>query len=266
MGIIAKSNVEKHSEFTYGVHPATVEAVLGLNVCRLAMEEGQVHAVLRELEYGVMGARRSLIAKFDLLRQYIGYGLSYRIVVNDQSERSVQLAVYKRNKTNGEGQLSSVLSLGIGGHGEHYDFVSKLAQGEDESLEETGIKDLVESIDASFLRECAEEIEFFVDDRQIYDYSATSRAVGFVLDTKPEQLGYVGNHHFGVVYVTEVPAMASFQMTESNNDAVCWASVVDLKLHLQHGNQIDGPTHAAFEPWSRMIIEQLDGLEEMLLS
>lgn len=265
MAVVTRACIQKHSEFTYGVHPSFIEELLGLNVCRIGMQKGEVVDILKQLEHGAMGARRALIAKLDLLRQAIGYGLTYRVVLVD-GVRQLQFAVYKRNKLSNEGQLSMMLSLGVGGHVEHKDFEDHLLS-DNGDLDNTGVMDLYETIDYSFLREYVEEIKVLLGQLIIGTQLINSRRpVGFVHDTLPDKPGYVGNHHFGVVYVVEAPADATFEMSEELNDAVCWAGVKDLEMHLKNGDQIDGPTYAQFEVWSKMIIENIKPLEELLLA
>jgi predicted NUDIX family phosphoesterase len=265
MAVVTRACIEKGSEFTYGVHPSFIQELLGLDFCRVGMQKGEVIDILKQLEKGVMGGRRALIAKLDLLRQAIGYGLTYRVVMVE-GVRQLQFAVYKRNKVNGEGQLVMVLSLGKGGHVEHKDFEDHLLS-DNGDLDNTGVMDLYETIDYSFLREYVEEIRVLLGELDVTTQLINSRRpVGFVHDTLPDQVGYVGNHHFGVVYVVEAPHDATFEMTEPQNDAVAWASIKDLEMHLKNGDQIDGPTYAPFEVWSKMIIQNIKPLEELLLA
>lgn len=252
-------SVPKHSEFTYGVHPSFVAEHLGLNAAIIMANEQEVIDTLKLLEPGMMGAVRSLIAKHDLLRQLIGYGLTFKAepIVGGYE---IFFAVYKRNKSNGEGQLSSKFSLGVGGHGEHMDVSPHyLREEEGDGMIETGTLDLYETTDKSIDREYREEIKIISGGVDVtVGVNISRRPIGFVLDTKPTQLGYVGNHHFGTVYASQAPAGAAFEMIETMNEAVCWASAEQLR------NDPIFKGAVPFEPWSQMLVDVIDKVEAAL--
>jgi len=293
--ISAEDAAEGKKEFTLGVHPSVVNAVLGEHYCKVDLTPNQVSEMLLELEKGAMGGRREFIAKMDLVCQLIGYGIHYRFVGDE-----VQFMVYKRNKRNGEGQLVSVFSLGTGGHGEgKTDFVEYHISGTETISkvhgEGTNIMALEATTLASYEREDFEELRLELNGYQILPTTEQTRAVGFVRDSSPKQ-GYVGNHHFGVVYATPVPPEAVASMKETNNDFVGWFTpqVLMEVLHLQpHAKANDGKVvlydgaqrlgemksvggtrdvsgidlqllDHDFEPWSRYIIPQLIVLAEIL--
>lgn len=261
------TTVEKHSEFTYGVHHDVVAEVAQDNQFTL-MQPEEMAIALRKLDEGVMGARRSLIAKFCLLRQAIAYGLGYKI---EQSNKGLRLvfAVYKRNKKNSESGLQSVLSLGGGGHieGDDVSYHIFSEDGTTENIAATAAIDVHETLDDSFLREWAEEfaaidaagndlVEALLGSASVKGFNK----IGLVMDSKPEH-GYVGNIHFGVVYALEYPSeVIRFETKEPQNEAIGWATAEDLanpeaELH-QHG---------PFEPWSKFLVDNILLIETHIL-
>lgn len=269
--------LKKNAEFTYGVHSAVLAEVVADNAFTL-MEPNTVTNVLKHLDQGVMGSVRALNARLQLLRQAIGYGLTYKVDSSthypiegvDSIGPRLLFAVYKRNKTNNEGQLTMKLSLGAGGHVEGDDLSYHVLRSENsDEVVTTPAIDILETIDDSYLREYVEEV--LLESLDGHDMSeavlGASKAMGyqklgFVMDSQEDNPGYVGNIHFGVVYALEAPNdVACFEMREPQNDAVAWASVKDL-----HGGMLLGYELIEFEPWSALIIEQLKAVEAHILS
>jgi predicted NUDIX family phosphoesterase len=259
-------SLPKHSELTYGIHAAILAEVAPDNAFTLVAPQ-ELLAKLKELDKGVMGAVRSLIAKYSLLRQGIMYGLPYRVVSDGKGGRKLEFAVYKRNKQNGDGRLASKLSLGIGGHIEGEDLSYHQLVREDGEVVETAVVDWYETQEDSFSREAMEEIHFAGSDGSDLTDIVVGLAfdkgfskIGFVMDSNPDEPGYVGNTHFGVVCGLDTQRATSFQMTEVMNEAVCWADADELI-----SNPMFQDPEAPFEPWSQMIIAQIKAVEAHLL-
>ena len=270
------TKLAKNSEFTYGVHKDVLADVAPDNAFTI-MAQADLLVALKHLDQGVMGSVRALNHLKELLRQGIAYGLTYRVSTDPvypilgagSLKPVIQFAVYKRNKRNNEGQLTSKLSLGAGGHIEGDDISYHLLRLENsDEVIPTGNIDMLETIDDSFVREYVEEVKLATPEGNdltsaiLGASSATGfQKVGFVMDSKPEP-GYVGNIHFGVVYVQEAPAqVASFEMREPQNEAVAWATAEELQtLPLFTDPEVP------FEPWSVMIVEQIQALEEYVFA
>jgi predicted NUDIX family phosphoesterase len=261
--MILKS-LPKHSETTYGVHPAILAEIVRDNAFTL-MAPDVIHQAMKDLDQGVMGAVRSLIAKFDLLRQGIAYGLTYRIDWSNPVAPRLLFLVYKRNKKNANKELQSVFSLGAGGHIEGLDLsYHQLDLGGGE-FEMTQAVDMFESMEDSFAREYGEEV-ILLDQNgsDITDlvidplYNDGFPKVGFVMDSSPLP-GYVGTIHFGVVYAIHAADAVGFDMKEEMNDAVCWASADQLLSDPVFTGEV------AFEPWSQMILDQIYDLEKHII-
>jgi len=258
-------SIPKGAEFTYGVHGPSLAAIVPDNAFTLLPQE-ELRTALRKLDDITMGSVRALNAKFELLRQGIGYILFYRIERDFSGNVFVEFMVYRRNKTNNEGQLVSKLSLGAGGHIEGFD-VSYHQIVIDELLEGTPIIDMDETTDDSVDREGCEEVKLFdkngqnVTDIVMIDAKeANFNKIGFVMDSKPEP-GYVGNIHYGVVYAIDASEAVTFDMAEPQNDAVAWATSEQLKNDVLFKNP-----ECPLEPWSQMIVDQIDAVEDYILS
>jgi predicted NUDIX family phosphoesterase len=256
----------KNSEFTYGVHKDVLAEVAPDNAFTM-LDQGVLISALKHLDQGVMGSVRALNHKLQLLRQAIAYGLTYKVETTDECRLRLLFAVYKRNKTNGEGRLSSKLSLGAGGHIEGDDVSYHTIHDNDELIPTSAI-DMLETIDDSYIREYIEEVLLATRDGLDLTAGIVGAAntvgfqkVGFVMDSSPEP-DYVGNIHFGVVYALDASnEVASFEMREPQNDAVAWASVDDLLNDPMFSNP-----ETPFEPWSQMIVGQIKALEAYILS
>lgn len=260
-------SVEKHSEFTYGVHHTVVNEVAADNAFTLLYPTPMEQA-LRTLDKGVMGARRSLIVKMCLLRQAIAYGLGYKVERDGEGFRLL-FAVYKRLSKNTEVGLRDVLSLGGGGHieGDDLSYHVFSEDGSEENIKPTSSIDLLETLDDSFTREYHEEFklmdvhgndltEALLGVNSVKGYNK----IGFVMDSKPSH-DYVGNTHFGVVYAVEISDEAlRFEMREPQNEAIGWATVEDLLDVNSDVNKM-----GAFEPWSQFLINDIRDIEAYIL-
>lgn len=256
---------EKNSEFTFGVHGPSLLKVAPDNAFTLVAPDG-LKTKLRELDKAVMGSVRALNNEFELLRQGIVYGLTYRIDRQSGAPRLL-FAVYKRNKKNNEDQLISKLSLGSGGHIEPDDeSVHLIHDKETDTLVPTAALDFREMLDTNFVREYVEEVSITTPEHGDITEGLLGNAsvngfqyAGFVMDSKPEA-GYVGNVHFGVVAAIEAPFEAAFEMKEPQNEAVAWASAEELV----NGELFNDP-EIPFEPWSKLIVIQIAQLEAYIL-
>lgn len=259
--------IAKNSEFTYGVHKDVLAEVVPDNAFTLLPQDKLLHA-LKHLDTGVMGSVRALNHLKELLRQAIAYGLTYKVEVVEGGRIRLVFAVYKRNKTNNEGRLSSKLSLGAGGHIEGDDVSYHVVrEAEGDGIIPTPVIDMLETIDDSYIREYVEEVLLATRDGLDLTAGIVGAAnatgfqkVGFVMDSKDEH-GYVGNIHFGVVYALDAGNdTAAFEMREPQNEAIAWASAEDLQNDpLFHDPEVP------FEPWSAMIVAQIKELEAYLL-
>jgi len=268
----------KHSEFTYGIHHQGLYDLVPKQGFTL-LSNGQTIDILKQMDDWAMGARRSLIGKTALLRQAIAYTLGYK-VVEGPAGAQVKFYLYRRNKKNGEGRMSGMLSMGAGGHVETEDFTQHLVctdeqVNEHSVLAHTGSMDLMETVEESLLREFAEEVLLYngagtVMSDAVLGVNVTQglQRLGFVWDGLPEvQPDYVGSTHFGVVYAIEIPnEVASFEMAEEMNDALGWFGVSDI---FEFGGvaqfEKQFTDEGAFEPWSKFIIDRLPEVERHLL-
>ena len=302
VSLIPKSEVPAKGEFTLGVHAPFVTEVLAKHFCDANMEKSEVLKRLAVLERAAMGGRREYIAKLDLVRQLIAYGLVFRV-----REGKVEFMVYKRNKLNGEKQMVSVFSIGIGGHAEVVDdFADYMAFEEKDgvldarpdNLSSTNVMDLYGTTDKSYHRESPEEVTIYQGDVDVTaGVFMTGTPIGFVCDSSDVQ-GFVGNSHFGIIYAAEAPSNATFEMNEPNLDEVAWLdhdTLVDLlfarayvkgqqvlnfpcgDVMLEAGvsvrdrSMLDKPEYKQFlegdfEPWSQYIIHNLHNLVDRILS
>lgn len=274
MSIKSQSDFAKHSELTWGVHPAVIKEVLGEDFCCVEMTHEEVVEKLNAMDHGVVGCVRSLLAKHLISRQLIVYGLTFKIVTIDGLPK-VLFGVYKRNKKNAEAgheaRLALNISLGAGGHAEFQD------TGLHHVLEtclESNVVSLLETATNSLYREYPEEVAVDVDGREVYPLATDQfRFAGFVMDSKPEDNKYVGNSHFGIIATINVDKNATFEMVEDNNDAIAFASVKELQDYytlsdmqetsgLRNNPAVGG---VDFEPWSALIVERIHLLERKLL-
>lgn len=260
----------KRSEFTFGFHAASLAEIAQDNAVTL-LTEAEMEGAFRELDFCVMGSRRSLNDKFELLRQGIAYGLTFKIVEETTSGLPYPLfAVYKRNKLNGEVRLASALSLGAGGHielvdqAQYYDVVDEenVDPNAERAIEYTGEIDSGSMIDQSYFREYSEEVELFHEVTRSQEIMVTlPYRLGFVMDSRPER-GYVGNTHVGFIYGAQVPVDADFDMKEELNDRVGWYSPAQLVAHVNGTAPI---ADVQFEPWSLLLIERITEISMKLM-
>lgn len=257
-----KEQLEKGSEFTYGVHGQSLAGIMRDNQASIMGPE-EARIVLEKLDSMVMGSVRKLNEVFELLRQGIAYSLPFKF----DDEGNLLFLVYRRNKRNNVGQLSQKLSLAPGGHIENDDLSFHVLAPKGEMPVSTPAIDFRETLEANLKREVMEEVRF---DSQRLDQTHRDPAlmaiagaipVGFVMDSKPEP-GYVGNIHFGVLFALPVASDATFDMREEHNDAIGWISPKALAAHSEANSITD--EYAPFEPWSQMIIDQIDQLEHLL--
>lgn len=272
----------KHAEFTYGIHHLGLKELVPESGFTLLGNDKTVETLKAMDEYA-MGARRSLIGKLCLLRQAIAYVLGYKVIPGANG-LEVKFYLYRRNKKNGEGRMSGMLSMGAGGHVEHPDFQEHYTSTDevvkaDTSLVSTGSMDLLETIEESMLREFAEEVLLHNKAGEVVSEAVLGantaqgyQRLGFVWDGIPEeQPEYVGSTHFGVVYALEIPNdVEQFEMAEEMNDALGWFNLEDIARAgsvEDFAKQFNDDVHsdANFEPWTRFIIDQLPAVQQHLI-
>lgn len=254
------TEVQKGAEFTYGVHGPSLAELAPDNAATI-MHPSIAEECLRQLDGAVMGSVRSLNEKFGLLRQGIAYALPW--TRNEAGE--IMFLVYCRRKINNEGQLAMKLSLAPGGHIEkddlEYHYVRPDALGD---LVETPIIDHLATLASNLQRELWEEVHFLGEDpKEISSYAARfAQPCGIVNDSQPEH-GYVGNIHFGALYLAPIPQRTLFEMKEKHNVAVGWLTAAQLKAARDDGKQLEDGV-ALFEPWSKLIIDRVDLVEQVI--
>lgn len=240
---------QKNAEFTFGVHAPSLLELVPDNQATIKTQL-ETEEIIHDLGNAVMGSVRSLNEKFGLLRQAIMYSFIWRL----HPELGVQFFVYRRTKRNNEGQLSQRLSLGAGGHFELAD-IHRLF---DEQSDYSQVIDLPGTCTENYYRERAEEVDG--DDRSVSPYEGPTLH-GFVMDSQPTP-GYVGNIHFGVLAGCKVHnTNIELSMKEAHNDVVGWMTPDELRSVVAGETQIvreDEP--ANFEPWSKLMIENIEDL------
>lgn len=240
---LARTN-QKNAEFTFGVHAGYLLELVPDNQATIKTQL-ETEEILHDLGNAVMGSVRSLNEKYGLLRQAIMYSFIWRL----HPEHGVQFFVYRRTKRNNEGQLSQRLSLGAGGH---FELVDVPCYGESEIIDFPG------ACEENYHRERSEEIDG--DDRTVSPYEGPTLH-GFVMDSQPTP-GYVGNIHFGVLAGCKVHnTNIELSMKEAHNDVVGWMTPDELRSVVVGETQIvreDEP--ANFEPWSKLMIAQIEDL------
>lgn len=242
----------RRSEFTLGIMAAQLEQIAADNACTL-LDNQSMAIAFRQMDFNVVGARRSLIDQHDLMRQFIAYTLMYRITTGTDGDDVIEFGVYLRNKKNGEVKLATNYSMGIGGHVEATDIVYYMladVNGEP-SKDESNEIDVAATIDNSCFREFCEEVTVTgtEDDNHFY------QPLGFVMDSTDTK-GYVGNTHVGLLYAIDMPADADFEMAEDINDRIGWFTPEGIKAFDL------GP----FEPWSVMVQARIDEIARELLN
>lgn len=248
---------EKNAEFTFGVHGPSLLRWASDNQATIMTQEETEH-VIYELGRAVMGSVRSLNEQFGLLRQAIMYSFIWR----KHPELGIQFFVYRRTKTNNEGQLAQRLSLGAGGHFEILD----LSLHDDlAGMHSTPIIDFAATSLNNYYRERDEELNGDDLAEDVYDEPTLH---GFVMDSKSTP-GYVGNIHFGMLAGCRVlDVNIELGMKEPQNDAVGWFTAEELLGDLARGGKVVGTQHGDglvdYEPWSKLMIEKIKELEATL--
>ena len=244
--------VLKRSEFTYGITKDALAQIVPDNAATL-VDSITLAEHFRHLDLNLIGARRSFIDATEILRQFIPYTLVFKVIYEgyDGDIPVVKIAVYLRNKKNGEQKLATNYSLGVGGHVESVD-TAYYALHDKPNFASTEI-DVRRMLADTCYREFHEEVNL---DANGDEALINVEPIGFVLDSKPE-FGYVGNTHVGLIYGLRVPSYSEFQMAEEINDAIGWFSIDELREFAKDHT---------FEPWSAMIIDSLgDVLSDRLI-
>lgn len=249
---------EKNAEFTFGVHGQSLLTWVSDNQATILTQE-ETESVIYELGRSVMGSVRSLNEQFGLLRQAIMYSFVWR----KHPELGIQFFVYRRTKTNNEGQLAQRLSLGAGGHFEIAD-IQEYFGGD--GWKSTSVIDFPLTCATNYYRERGEELNG--DDLGRFTYQEPTTLHGFVMDSKPTP-GYVGNIHFGMLAGCRVlDVNIELEMKEPQNDAVGWFTAEELLGDLARGGKVLGTQHGDglvdYEPWSKLMIEKIKELEATL--
>lgn len=175
------------------------------------------------------GVRRNYNDLKHVIRQAIGY-----IVVKNHTGDKV--FVYKRSKGSDQ-KLEGNFSIGLGGHIETPDILL---------IEDTGIIDVAATILESSIRELDEELNGYFDADDVIQ--CDSNIVGVIIETNKDNVDYIGNDHIGFVVVVTMPEdVGDLEIAEEKYETVGWTSIDQLKSLDQN----------LFEPWSRLVIEQL---------
>lgn len=253
-------SVTKGSEFTYGVHARSLRGLIKDNEATI-MHPGRAQQCLEDMDGMIMGSVRKLNDQFELLRQ----GIAYTLVFKVDHKGEVLFLVYKRTKRNGEGRLAEKLSLAPGGHIEGCDLAYYKQPIGDGKYMKSDTIDWSKTMTKNLGRELREEVQFKSPpfERLGRDLGImipeTAKPIGFVMDSRVE-IGYVGNTHFGAIFVTSAPSDASFSMKEECNTSIGWVGAQALTSHLYTRDALasgeNGKTK--FEPWSEMIIAKID--------
>jgi len=260
--------VAKNSEFTYGVHSGKLAELVPDNTATI-LSGADSERILKELDGAMMGSVRALNNELELLRQGIAYGLPF----SRNAEGEVVFLTYCREKINTEAQLSMKLSLAPGGHIERYDlgYYGVVSETSVELSEPTAVIDHTTTVRNNLTREFLEEVELLREEK-IGSLSSLELALstindhsypcGFVMDSKPGEK-YVGNIHFGALFLIPIPQNTGFKMKEEVNKEVGWLTIDQLKQTLT-GDLVPYKEGADFEPWSRMVIEKIDEVVEII--
>jgi predicted NUDIX family phosphoesterase len=258
-------SLPKGSEFTYGVHARSVLGLVKDNKATI-MEPAEAASVLEKMSGMLMGSVRSLNDTYELLRQGIAYTLPFKL-----HEGKLHFLVYKRTKRNNEGRLAEKLSLAPGGHIEGRDLSYYMIDDGTGLMVESDTICWGDTLMRNMTRELCEEVDFTSKyfehtERHIgLMASAGAKAIGFVMDSKPE-IGFVGNTHIGIIHAAQVPSDAGFVMKDEYNTSVGWMIAEDLLDHVLGKKSLadgeNGPV--PFEPWSEMIIGQIEKVEQVL--
>lgn len=255
------TQVEKGAEFTYGVHGPSLAEFVPDNEA-IIMHPSIATDVLNGLDKCLMGSVRSLNEKHGLLRQ----GIAYMLPWSRTAEGKPKFLVYCRKKTNNEGQLALKLSLAPGGHIEKDDLEYYYVRpGQDEQMVETPVLCHLAMLGNNLQRELQEEVRFEnadVDTNIGSLAAAHAQPCGFVMDSQPGH-GYVGNIHFGALYLVPIPKDTAFTMKEKHNQALGWFTLEQLKEIVDTGAHLPEGV-APFEPWSKLVIQRLELVEQVI--
>lgn len=255
------TQVEKGAEFTYGVHGPSLARFVPDNEATI-QHPAIASDVLQQLDKALMGSVRSLNEQFALLRQGIAYMLPWTRNINGD----IMFLVYCRKKRNNEGQLAMKLSLAPGGHIEKDDLEYYYTQpGAEGKLIETPVLNHLSMLGNNLQRELNEEVRFIglgEDDNIGINAAAHAQPCGFVMDSQPNH-GYVGNIHFGALYLVPVPCQTSFNMKEAHNQAVGWLTAEKLRSYVETGMKLEEGV-AQFEPWSKLVIDRINLVEQVI--
>lgn len=248
----------KRDEMTFGWLPDFVPADLVPDLANSAKlyHMDDLAVIMTNMDAGFVGLRRSTIDKTEALRQGIFYLMLTKMVGDEPV-----FAVYRRG-SGSEGRLEGALSLGFGGHVDLGDLRYHTTFDE-----LTGKFNAVEGVVSGFwsllsngVREFKEEVRVFRQrgeqvgepiDEDPMQVDVVPR--GFVSDYRPEQKGWVGNTHLGILGTAMVESEADFAMVESKYTRVGWMTVADLK-----------EKQSEFENWSVLTIDVIDELVEEL--
>lgn len=278
MNRLKKTSFAKHAEFTFGVHESVIQEVLGGPiVCMVNLDHDHVVKHLEEMDKGVVGAVRSLYANHPIGRQLIVYALTYKF----DPQNKLLFGVYKRNKKNvgdHEARLALNVSLGAGGHAEMQDVILYLkeqqpsVQTTETAVDMSSVVDLCATAEFSLYREYPEEVDVISKGNSFQPLAeADVEFTGFVMDTVPDNKNYVGNIHFGIIGLVELPGDAVFEMNEENNDAIGWVTASELQMYSRGEKNCGLAEHPGvegvpFEPWSKLIIDEIHQLERKLVN
>jgi len=246
---------KKRDGMTFGYLPDCVlpDLVPNLSGSAKIYSQEEVHNMMMQMDDGFVGMRRSTIDLRECVRQLILY-----IMVTKLIDDVLYVAVYQRC-AGAEAKLMDGYSFGFGGHIESEDVDDHTYITESgEVVEATGTPSSFFSTLASGVRELFEEVCFFKnesDTKALVDLDSQIIPCGFVSDYKPEQPGFIGNTHLGVLGVVVVAPDLEFDVAEVRYSTIGWMTKQEL---------LDNK--GRFEAWSQLTMDVLDGVEELVRS
>lgn len=232
----------KRDEMTFGyLSPfVPVDLVPDMSGSVQFYTEEEIQAKMLNLDGVFTGLRRSTIDHLENVRQLI----LYTLVVKFDENEDLKVGVYQR-AAGAEAKLKGGYSFGFGGHVETQDIAYHEVKGE----QKEGCVSSFDSLVNSGYRELYEEVSFSNPEE-----ISPIHLVGFLSDSKPEQHGFIGNTHLAVIGVVVCSTASDFKSTEENYTTIGWMGKEEI-VHIEE----------KFEPWSFILVDHLEEIEEIAL-
>jgi len=239
---------QKRDEMTFGYLPEFVlpDLVPDLRGSAQVYPPCEVHALMTQMDGGLVGMRRSLIDRLETVRQLILYVLVVKFVDNE-----MRVAVYQR-AAGAEARLKDGYSIGFGGHVELDDVAPHLTTNEQGEQIPTAVPSSYFSTLFSGMRELDEEVNFFLPSGGELHMRSEVVPCGFVSDYRPDEPGFVGTTHLGVLALLRVDEAVDFKVVEDKYTTIGWMTTGEL---IENAGR--------FEEWSKFCLTVLTPLEEM---